>query len=60
MLNGNVSFEDKGGRYRISAWVKNIADEDYFASGISNTASGFMELFPGLPRTFGLTVTGRF
>ncbi len=60
LLNGNLSFEDKEGRYRLSAWVKNIADEDYFVSGISNTASGFMELFPGLPRTFGLTITGRF
>lgn len=60
LLNGTLSFEDKANRYRVSAWVKNIADEDYFVSGISNTASGFMELFPGLPRTFGLTITGRF
>ena len=60
LFNGSLFFEDKAGRYKVSAWAKNIANEDYLVSGISNIALGFLEVFPGPPRTFGLTVTGRF
>lgn len=60
LLNGSLFFEDKTGQYKVSAWMKNAANERYFVSGLSNAGLGFMELFPGLPRTFGLSVTGKF
>jgi hypothetical protein len=53
-------FEDKAERCTVLAWMKNAANENYFVSGLSNAGLGLMELFPGMPRTFGLSVTGRF
>jgi len=60
LLNGNLKFETSDERYSVMAWAKNIADEKYYASGLSNASFGFMEVFPGLPRTFGVTVAGKF
>ena len=46
--------------YSITAWIKNIGDVNYSVSGLANTAFGFSELIPGLPRTFGVTVGAKF
>ena len=60
LLNGSLYFEDKQDRYKVSLWMKNVAGEKYFVSGLSNSGLGFLELFPGMPRTFGVSVTGKF
>ncbi len=60
LANGSLFFEDSNNRYKISIWSKNLTNESYFISGLGNAGLGFLELFPGPPRTFGLTVTGRF
>lgn len=60
LFNGHVQFETADSRYSLTAWIKNIADKKYFTAGLSNSSFGFMEVFPGLPRTFGLTVAGKF
>lgn len=58
--NGHVRFSTADERYSVTGWIKNIADKTYFVSGLSNASFGFMEIFPGLPRTFGVTVSGKF
>ena len=60
LFNGHVKFETADARYSLTAWMKNIADKIYFVAGLSNSGFGFMEIFPGLPRTFGLTLAGKF
>jgi iron complex outermembrane receptor protein len=60
LANGHLRFETSDARLSVTAWVKNIASERYVVSGLANTSFGFLEVFPGLPRTFGLTVTGNF
>ena len=58
VANGSLIYERAN--YSITAWVKNIGDANYSVSGLANTAFGFSELIPGLPRTFGLTVAAKF
>ena len=60
LFNGHVKYETADARYSVTAWMKNIADKKYFTAGLSNSGFGFMEIFPGLPRTFGLTLAGKF
>jgi iron complex outermembrane receptor protein len=60
LLNGHIRYETADARYSLTAWMKNIADKKYFTAGLSNASFGFMEVFPGLPRTFGVTVAGKF
>ena len=56
----NASLIYEMPRYSITAWMKNVGDVNYAVSGLANTAFGFSELIPGLPRTFGLTVAAKF
>ncbi len=58
LVNARLIYELQ--RYSITAWVKNIGDVTYYVSGLANTAFGFSELVPGLPRTFGVTVSAKF
>ncbi|MBY0510033.1 MAG: TonB-dependent receptor [Rhodospirillaceae bacterium] len=60
LMNGHLKYETGDGRYSVMAWMKNIADKKYFTAGLSNASFGFMEVFPGLPRTFGVTLAGKF
>jgi iron complex outermembrane receptor protein len=60
LLNGHIRYETTDARYSLTAWMKNIADKKYFTDGLSNASFGFMEVFPGLPRTFGVTLAGKF
>jgi iron complex outermembrane receptor protein len=60
LFNGHIKYEMADARYSVTAWMKNIADKKYFTAGLSNASFGFMEVFPGLPRTFGLTLAGKF
>lgn len=60
LANTSVGLRSPGGRYSATAWIKNAFNAKYLVSGLANTGLGFMELFPGLPRTFGVTVAARF
>ncbi|MHB1204680.1 MAG: TonB-dependent receptor domain-containing protein [Rhodospirillaceae bacterium] len=60
LVNGSVAVGRKDGRYRVAAWIKNIGDVAYFGTGLANSGLGFLELIPGLPRTFGLTLSARY
>jgi iron complex outermembrane receptor protein len=60
LANTSIGLRTRDERYTVSLWVKNLFDEKYFVSGLANASLGFNETFPGLPRTFGVTATGRF
>lgn len=60
LFNASARYAAADDRYSVVAWVKNIFDTDHFATGLANTALGFMELIPGPPRTFGVTVSASF
>lgn len=60
LANTSVGLRDALGRYSATVWAKNLFDKKYLLSGLANASLGFMELFPGLPRTYGLTVAARF
>lgn len=60
LFNASAELARLDDRYSVTGWVKNIGDKDYFATGLANSALGFMELIPGLPRTYGLTLAARF
>ena len=60
LANASLGVRTADERYAMTLWVKNVFDEIYLASGLANTGLGFIEQFYGLPRTFGITATGRF
>lgn len=60
LTDGSVTLARKDGRYSLSAWVKNIGDTGYFGTGLANSGLGFLEVIPGPPRTFGLTLRAKY
>ena len=60
LMNSSIEFSEAHGRFSITAWMKNVTGTAYFATGIANSGLGFLELIPGLPRTFGVTVSARY
>jgi len=60
LANVSAGLHTRDQRYAVTVWVKNLFDEDYLVSGLANASLGFYEIFPGLPRTFGVTAIGRF
>ncbi|MBX7198664.1 MAG: TonB-dependent receptor [Rhodospirillaceae bacterium] len=60
LADGSVALGRKDGRYTLTAWVKNIGDVGYFGTGLANSGLGFLELIPGPPRTFGLTLSAKY
>ncbi len=50
----------KDGRYSLAAWIKNIGDVGYYGTGLANSGLGFLEVIPGPPRTFGLTLSAKY
>lgn len=60
LFNASTRYAAADDRYSVAVWVKNIFDTDYFATGLANSALGFMELIPGPPRSFGVTLSAGF
>ena len=60
LANTSVGLRSADARYSATLWVKNLFGEKYLVSGLANTSLGFIELFPGLPRTFGVTLAAKF
>jgi iron complex outermembrane receptor protein len=58
LANASVGFALD--RVTLAAWIKNIGDRGYYVSGLGNAGLGFLELIPGLPRTYGVTASARF
>ncbi len=60
LANTSLALRSPGDRYSATVWVKNLFGEKYLVSGLANTSLGFSEIFPGLPRTFGITLAASF
>ncbi len=61
LLNGRVSLAPRGASWEVSAWVKNVTDEEYMSAAQDLILSlGFAEVVVGLPRTWGVDFEYRF
>ena len=61
IVNARLSLMPQNGPWEISAWVKNLSDEEYrTAAQDISLALGFSEIVPGLPRTWGVELEYRF
>ena len=64
LLNARLSLNDirlgERGTLRISAWGKNLADEEYREWGIDFASLGFAGVVYGKPRTYGVDVVYSF
>ena len=61
LYNARLSLADiAGGGLRISAWVKNLTDEEYREWGIDFGGLGYAGAVFGRPRTYGIDVAYKF
>ncbi len=60
LVDSSLTLGRRDGRYRLTAWIKTFGDVGYFGTGLANSGLGFLELIPGPPRTFGLTLSARY
>jgi iron complex outermembrane recepter protein len=57
LLDGRIALTSASEQWELAVWAKNLLEEDYFIHSYASgtPASGIMT--PGLPRTYGLTLT---
>ncbi len=60
LVDARITLSRKDGLYSVTAWIKNIGDAGYCGTGLANSGLGFLELIPGPPRTFGLTLSATY
>jgi len=61
IVNARLSLMPQSGPWEISAWVKNLSDEQYrTAAQDISLALGFSEIVTGQPRTWGIELEYRF
>jgi iron complex outermembrane receptor protein len=61
IANARVSLLSQDDRWSVSAWVKNLADEEYRTAAQDLALSlGFSEIVVGVPTTWGLEFEYRF
>jgi iron complex outermembrane receptor protein len=60
VYNASVGYATTDGRYEVTAWIKNIADEEYRTYAIPVTSLGFAQNMYGKPRWYGVTLSARF
>lgn len=58
LLTGTVGLWTPNERWGITAWGRNLTDE-YYWSAVSSNANTVVR-FPGMPRTFGVTLSMRY
>jgi len=56
LVDASVAYETVDGRWRVSAWGKNLADEEYWKNVIPLSSSLVGVATIGVPRTYGVTV----
>lgn len=59
LLQGTVGLRDAHGRWTLSAWGRNLLDEDYVTTTAS-FAAGRVAGRPGAPRTYGIGFSYRY
>lgn len=57
VVNARLGFESPDS-WRVTAWVRNLADKEYVVSGLDEGAG--LRLIPGVPRTYGVTLDWYF
>jgi iron complex outermembrane receptor protein len=61
VFNGNVAIGNPNGRWAVELWGRNLADEYYTVGAFQATfQSGTFVVYPGEPRTYGITVRTRY
>ena len=55
VVNARIGVRTSDGRYDLSVWARNLADNDYYTNR-SGAPTGLITATPGDPRTFGITV----
>lgn len=61
LLNGEIGWTTQDKKWGIKAWIRNIADREYYTNKIDiSTISGQIEEVVGMPRTFGGTISYHF
>ncbi len=61
LVNARVSLMRKDGPWQVSAWAKNLTDEEYRSAAQDLAlALGFSEIVVGTPRTWGVEFEYRF
>jgi iron complex outermembrane receptor protein len=62
LVNGSLTLETQGGRWRVTLSGANLTDELYPVAGTSSltTASGYAEIIYARPRTFSLSLAMNF
>jgi iron complex outermembrane recepter protein len=61
LLNGRLSVSFDQADVEVAVFSKNMLDEEYKASAVTNEASvGFSFVTAGVPRTVGIQLTKRF
>lgn len=58
LLNGRISYVSPGDSWKLSAWVENLTDKQYF-DDIVGGGAGIRGSY-GAPRTYGVDVSYRF
>jgi iron complex outermembrane receptor protein len=61
IANARMAYQFASDRYEVAAYVRNIANKEYYVDKFDLTAPfGFMEGIVGTPRFFGIEFTGHF
>ncbi len=60
LLNAQLAYQTADERWRITAFVTNVTDEEYITRGLHFSDFGFTEVSPGRPREWGLSASYRF
>lgn len=57
-----AGIESESGKWSVTAWAKNVTDEEYliFGNDGDKNAHGVDEGFPGAPRSYGVTLGYKF
>ncbi|HEX7374601.1 MAG TPA: TonB-dependent receptor, partial [Steroidobacteraceae bacterium] len=55
LANARVSWTAPGDHATVTAWVRNLTDEDYLVGGYDLAAFGWDQWVVGEPRTYGVT-----
>jgi iron complex outermembrane receptor protein len=56
LLDASVAYDTAEGRWRVTAWGKNLADEEYYKNVIPLSSSLVGVATMGVPRTYGVTL----
>ncbi|SCW72219.1 iron complex outermembrane recepter protein [Sphingobium faniae] len=59
LFGASISWTDTSGVFGVRLWGENLTDEAYHTQGVSGGSIGDTVVY-GAPRTYGVTLTGRF